>query len=68
MNKLLTLAAVVCLTAGSVATADESPQVAVGKAAPDFTATGIDNKPFKLSEKLSSGDKNIVLLFSRAHW
>lgn len=39
----------------------------VGKKAPDFTATGSDGKPFKLSEKIGR-DKNIVLLFSRANW
>lgn len=42
--------------------------VTAGQPAPDFVATGIDGKPFKLSEKLSGSDKNIVLLFSRAHW
>lgn len=42
--------------------------VTVGKRAPDFVATGIDGKQFKLSEKLDGDDKNIVLLFSRGHW
>lgn len=42
--------------------------VTVGQPAPDFVVIGVDGKPFKLSEKLSGGDKNIVLLFSRAHW
>ena len=42
--------------------------VTAGKPAPDFVATGVDGKQFKLSEKLSGNDKNIVLLFSRAHW
>ena len=52
----------------SVASADEVPQAEVGKSAPDFTATGIDGRTFKLSDKLKSGDKNVVLLFSRANW
>lgn len=51
----------------SVCVAQGNP-VEVGSPAPDFVATGIDGKPFKLSEKLASGEKNIVLLFSRAHW
>lgn len=43
------------------------PQVVVGKAAPNFTVTGIDGKEFTLEEKLEN-KKHIVLLFSRAHW
>lgn len=43
-------------------------EVVAGKAAPDFTVTGLDGEKFKLSEKLKSQDKNIVLLFSRGHW
>ncbi len=42
--------------------------VTIGKPAPDFVVTGIDGKQFKLSEKLSRNEKNIVLLFSRGHW
>lgn len=57
------------LIAGSVLTiADEAPKVVVGKPAPDFTATGIDGKPFKLSDKLKDGKKNVALMFSRASW
>ena len=41
--------------------------VKVGAAAPDFTVTGIDGKPIKLSELTGKG-KNVVLLFDRAHW
>ena len=55
------------LLSGAVCMADESPKAAVGKPAPDFTATGIDGKEFTLSKKVSGG-KNIVLMFSRAHW
>lgn len=43
-------------------------RIKVGSPAPDFVATGIDGKAFRLSEKLADGDKNIILLFSRAHW
>ena len=46
---------------------DVVPKVEVGKAAPDFVATGIDGKSFRLSEKLKNG-KSIALMFSRAHW
>ncbi len=63
----LILAAVVaaCVpTAG----ADEVAMVEVGKPAPDFTATGIDGKSFKLSDKLKDGKKNVALMFSRANW
>ena len=40
----------------------------VGKAAPNFTATGIDGEKFQLSDKLKAGKKNVVLIFSRANW
>ncbi len=66
------------LLAGGLAFAqdDEKPKpdtarpkpVAKGMRAPDFTATDADGKPFKLSERLAKGDKNIVLIFSRASW
>ena len=63
-----TLAVGLVLTASPSVFADEVHEAKVGQAAPDFTATGIDGKEFKLSEKLKSGEKNIVLLFSRASW
>lgn len=40
----------------------------INKKAPDFTATGIDGKTFKLSDKIGKDNKNVVLLFSRANW
>ena len=46
----------------------EVENVEVGMAAPDFTATGIDGKTFKLSEKLKDGKSNVALMFSRANW
>lgn len=59
----------VCLLAAVATTfADEIPKVEVGKAAPDFTATGIDGKTFKLSDKFKAGDTNVALMFSRANW
>ena len=62
---LLTTGCIVLL--GAVCAADEAVKVAVGKPAPDITMTGIDGKPFKLSDVTASG-KNVVLLFDRAHW
>ena len=58
----------VAFTDGHVAIADEvAKKAAVGKPAPDFTVTGIDGNEFKLSQKTAPG-KNVVLMFSRAHW
>ena len=66
MNRALVVACSVALA--GVCSAQEAPvEVKVGKQAPDFTATGIDGKEFKLSQKLASG-KHVVLMFSRAHW
>jgi len=47
--------------------ADE-PAAVVGQPAPDFTVTGLDDMEFTLAQKLEAGDKNIVLVFSRANW
>lgn len=59
----------VCLLAFSGAVqADESLKAEIGKPAPNFTATGIDGKSFELKDKLKSGEKNVVLIFSRANW
>lgn len=52
----------------SQSVAAEDPVAAVGKQAPDFTAIGIDGKEFTLANKLKAGDRNIVLVFSRASW
>jgi AhpC/TSA family len=46
---------------------DSAEKVEVGKKAPDFVMTGIDGKQYKLSDKLGK-EKNVVLMFSRAHW
>lgn len=63
------LLAFCCAALSSTAFADEKATPAeVGKPAPDFTVTGIDGKKFKLSEKLKKGDRNFVLIFSRANW
>ena len=67
MIRMTTVA--VCLTVlTSIVSADEVATVEVGKSAPDFVATGIDGKTFKLSDKLKAGDRNIALIFSRANW
>lgn len=41
--------------------------VAEGDAAPDVSLTGLDGKTFRLSQWTDRG-KNVVLIFSRAHW
>ena len=50
-----------------LATAIAVEPAKVGQQAPDFTATGIDGKQFKLSDRAGK-DKNIILMFSRANW
>lgn len=52
---------------GTASYGQEPAKVEVGKTAPDFTATGIDSKKFKLSDRIGK-DKNIILMFSRASW
>jgi hypothetical protein len=65
MNRYLFAAA---MLATSVACGnDAASEVQVGRAAPDFSVTGIDGKAFKLSDKTKAG-KNVALMFSRAHW
>lgn len=50
------------------ARAQEKPtKVEDGKPAPDFTMTNIEGKEFKLSDRIG-GEKNVVLMFSRASW
>lgn len=46
---------------------DGAAEVVAGQPAPDFAMTGIDGKEIRLSELTSEG-KNVVLMFSRAHW
>ena len=63
-----TLVACVLLAMTPAVFAEDDKQATVGQAAPDFTATGIDGMEFTLSDKLKAGNRNIVLLFSRASW
>jgi|GEM_PF-648612 len=56
-----------CIATGHAVVGEDTVAV-VGKPAPDFTATGIDGKEFTLAERLESGDRNTVLVFSRANW
>jgi len=66
--RISVLSAVAALAAIHPAVADEPKPVAVGEEAPDFTVTGIDGKEFKLSDRIGQKERNVVLLFSRAHW
>ena len=67
MFRVLSLVTCLALTASGLADEKAAP-AKVGSKAPDFTIKGIDGKDIKLSEKLKGGDKNVVLLFSRANW
>jgi AhpC/TSA family len=55
------------LAVSCAVTQSQEPEVAVGKPAPDLVLTGLDGNEFKLSD-LTSGGKNVALMFSRAHW
>lgn len=57
---LLALLSISCLSA-----ADPPALAKIGEKAPDFTLTSADNKPVSLSDFKG---KDIVLIFSRAHW
>ena len=46
---------------------DGAAEVVAGQPAPDFAMTGIDGEEVRLSELTAEG-KNVVLMFSRAHW
>ena len=68
MRAVLALAGCLLTILPTLPAQDAAPaKVAVGKPAPDFTVTGIDGKPIKLSALTGKG-KNVVLLFDRAHW
>ena len=54
-------------SAVSAQDAETSTVARVDEKAPDFKMTGIDGKEFSLSDVTSEG-KNVVLMFSRAHW
>ena len=68
VKNCLAVLTAVCVSLTTAALADDSKPLEIGDKAPDFVVTGIDGKEFKLSERLSSGEGNVVLLFSRAHW
>lgn len=59
---------VVLMIACSGTAALSAEDLKVGGKAPDFSATGIDGKPTKLSSRFGDKGKNVVLLFSRASW
>ncbi len=64
----LPMAAVILMAAPSFLHAEQETALKIGQPAPTFTMTGMGGKAVKLSEKMASGDTNIVLLFSRANW
>jgi cytochrome oxidase Cu insertion factor (SCO1/SenC/PrrC family) len=61
------LLAFTLLGAGLTHAQDKPKQVLAekGKKAPDFMVKDAKGKPFKLSEFMKKGDKNVVLIFSR---
>lgn len=65
IKRVVLIALFLALTAKSSHAQDS--KLEIGSAAPDFVVTGIDGKEFKVLEKLGQG-KNLVILFSRAHW
>jgi hypothetical protein len=67
MLRILTIGSCLLWLGGTSLAADSVQEVTLGSPAPDFTVTGIDGKDFRLSDKMANG-KNIVLMFSRAHW
>lgn len=63
-----TLLIAITLLGGSLSFAQEDPRktpATKGRKAPDFTAIDEKGKPFKLSQFMKNGDKNVVLVFSR---
>ena len=63
--------ALVLTDSGNVTSADNESssgnELSAGDPAADIVLIGIDSKPFRLSEVIGRG-KNVVLIFSRAHW
>jgi hypothetical protein len=57
------LIAMLSVSLGTAAAADDLKE---GQPAPDFTATGQDGMPWKLSQH--KGKQPVVLVFARAHW
>lgn len=66
MIKHIVLLAFFCgLTAESSFAQDS--KLTIGSQAPDFVVTGIEGEEFKVLERYGQG-KNLVIMFSRAHW
>jgi hypothetical protein len=55
---------------GALAPSAESrgDELKIGDRAPDFAATGLDDKPLRLSSFQGNEGKNVVLVFNRGHW
>ena len=49
------------------AKAQDAANLSVGQRAPDFRVTDSNGKSLELSARTKAG-KNVVLMFSRAHW
>ncbi len=65
MKTVMTLLS--CLVFSSlISTATLAEELMAGKMAPDFTVTNMQGEKVKLSD--FTGEKSVVLVFSRAHW
>lgn len=66
MFRSTTRIALSCLILIGLSHQIEAAEIAVGKKAPDFEVMNIEGKSVKLSDW--AGKKNLVVVFSRAHW
>lgn len=66
LRSRLVVPAVLLALFGAWGNCSMAAELQKGDQAPDFAALGIDGEPVKLSSY--HGKKNVVLVFSRAHW
>ena len=56
------------LLASTLAAADATPGVSVGKTAPALQGTSVDGAFDLMAFQKKHPDHNVVVIFSRAHW